>query len=96
MKPKSIRGAASGAIVASIALAACANQPVIQSAVSEAGYADGCESGKYDAGSVAVYRKDEARFARTAEYAEGWTTGYRRCNIEALADYEKRYRSMRD
>ena len=44
------------------------------------GYDDGCHSGKNAAGSwFDQFKKDVRRFEKDAQYAQGWSDGYRQC-----------------
>jgi hypothetical protein len=50
------------------------------------GYADGCESGKEDAGGVlAQSRKDASRYGTDHEYTPGWDAGFAQCRADTAA-----------
>ena len=50
------------------------------------GYADGCQSGKSDAGSVKKLEKDLVRFRADDDYRAGWQQGYRECYDREVRD----------
>lgn len=52
------------------------------------GYADGCHSGKRDAGSVKkkLEKEDVARFRSDDDYRAGWEQGYRECYDRQVRD----------
>jgi len=43
------------------------------------GYADGCQSGRHDAGTKKQLDKDVARFRADDQYRDGWQSGYHDC-----------------
>ena len=50
------------------------------------GYDDGCHSGKKAGGSwFDQFKKDVRRFNSDAQYAQGWSDGYRQCETEQEA-----------
>lgn len=50
------------------------------------GFDDGCHSGNKAAGSLFdEFRKDVTRFGSDAEYAQGWSDGFRQCESEQAA-----------
>ena len=65
-------------------LAACAMEQTPVTPSSTAGYADGCASGRRDAGEPAAYARDEARARTDADYAKGWNQGYEICFTQLM------------
>lgn len=71
------------ALIAVVLLGACASQQPATPNVNLAGYpqafkdgyADGCATARAAIGT----RKDEARFAADAQYAQGWRDGHDAC-----------------
>ena len=50
------------------------------------GFDDGCHSGKKAGGNMfESFKKDENRFARHSRYTQGWSDGFRECELEAEA-----------
>ena len=50
------------------------------------GFDDGCHSGKNAGGSwFDQFKKDVSRFEHDAQYAQGWSDGYRQCETEQEA-----------
>jgi hypothetical protein len=66
------------AVLAALLAAACAEAP------RDAGYADGCRSGYFEAGREgyqynADFRQDAALYATDGEYRRGWDQGRSAC-----------------
>ena len=50
------------------------------------GFDDGCHSGKKAGGNMfESFKKDEDRFARHSRYTQGWSDGFRECELESEA-----------
>ena len=50
------------------------------------GFADGCHSGKKAGGALfEEFKKDVTRFSNEAKYAQGWSDGFRQCELEEEA-----------
>ena len=50
------------------------------------GFDDGCHSGKKAGGNMfESFKKDEDRFSRHSRYTQGWSDGFRECELEAEA-----------
>lgn len=50
------------------------------------GFDDGCHSGKKAGGSMFdQFKKDVRRFEKDAQYAQGWSDGFRQCETEQEA-----------
>ncbi|MEH6527772.1 MAG: hypothetical protein V7723_17015 [Sneathiella sp.] len=50
------------------------------------GFADGCHSGKKAGGALfEEFKKDVTRFSAEAQYAQGWSDGFRQCELEEEA-----------
>lgn len=80
-----------GALLATAALAACAESPQQKALEStpayEAGYGAGCRSGRNTAGDPqGNFVKDEARFASDAAYRQGWNDAFETCSADAEAE----------
>jgi len=57
------------------------------------GYGDGCQSGRKAAGSTeAVAKKETQSYLNSAQYREGWNTGYEECKFreEKVAKLSRR------
>ncbi|WP_044872203.1 hypothetical protein [Pseudomonas sp. LFM046] len=65
------------------------------------GFAHGCSSGRQAAGAISgEFRKDVPRYLKDANYAEGWSDGFRQCQAQVQSDerreYEDRFRDRDD
>ncbi|WP_347902116.1 hypothetical protein [Pseudomonas purpurea] len=65
------------------------------------GFDDGCSSGRQAAGAITGgFKKDVPRYLKDAQYAEGWSDGFRQCQAmresEDRGDYQNRYLNERD
>jgi len=50
------------------------------------GFDDGCHSGKKAGGNMfESFKKDENRFSRHSKYTQGWSDGFRECELESEA-----------
>ncbi len=50
------------------------------------GFDDGCHSGRQAAGSLFdQFRKDQQRFSRDPDYAQGWSDAFRQCESQEEA-----------
>ena len=53
------------------------------------GFSDGCSSGRQAAGFMTgAFKKDVPRYLKDANYAEGWSDGFRQC--EAMRESQER------
>lgn len=61
-----------------------------------AGYADGCGSGRQAAGAMTgSFKKNVPRYLRDAQYAEGWSDGFRQCQAEMQSAQLRAYQEQR-
>ena len=62
-----------------------------------AGYNDGCGSGRQAAGAMTGgFKKDVARYLKDAQYAEGWSDGFRQCQAEMASAQQRAYEEQRN
>ncbi|MEN0107428.1 MAG: hypothetical protein AAGC84_13510 [Pseudomonas sp.] len=61
-----------------------------------AGYTDGCGSGRQAAGAMTGgFKKDVPRYLKDANYAEGWSDGFRQCQAEMESAQQRAYEEQR-
>ncbi|MCO6059524.1 hypothetical protein NG726_22995 [Pseudomonas sp. MOB-449] len=60
------------------------------------GFADGCNSGRQAAGVISgEFRKDVPRYLKDANYAEGWSDGFRQCQAQVQSEERREYEDWR-
>ena len=65
-------------------LAACTMDRIAETPAYVSGYADGCQSARYEAGQPTLYARDAARISADREYAAAWLRGYQLCFFDAM------------
>lgn len=60
------------------------------------GFADGCSSGRQAAGVISgEFRKNVPRYLKDANYAEGWSDGFRQCQAQVQSEERREYEQWR-
>ncbi|QEY61282.1 hypothetical protein FXN65_04165 [Metapseudomonas lalkuanensis] len=60
------------------------------------GFADGCSSGRQAAGVISgEFRKNVPRYLKDANYAEGWSDGFRQCQAQVQSEERREYEEWR-
>ncbi len=84
---------AAGALAMAV-LAGCVQQQAVpQTPAYRAGYADGCQSARYEVGQPTTFLQDRARMAE-ADYSLGWKQGHDVCYFDAVRDQQRRDRNQ--
>ncbi|UCO99043.1 hypothetical protein LF844_04280 [Metapseudomonas lalkuanensis] len=60
------------------------------------GFTDGCSSGRQAAGVISgEFRKNVPRYLKDANYAEGWSDGFRQCQAQVQSEERREYEQWR-